>query len=289
MFGQKQLALGMSFTQFQVELLQSGLQVLDLGFLMRNFLFIAFGHISIADGAIDCGAGKIVLLLVDGDLRFPHPFGMLVDVFLMLLPEQMFVGDGDGDRVALGALEADAQSGSADGTEREVDCLIVATGFRTTDQPIAHHLKGSDGRSLADAWRESGMVAYKGTTVAGFPNLFQIVGPNTGLGHSSMVFVIESQIAYILGALRAMGELGLASIEPRADAQAVWNEALHKRMARTVWSTGGCSSWYLDEHGRNTVLWPRSTFTLRRQLGSFDPDAYVVTARDAPTSKEDVA
>ena len=178
---------------------------------------------------------------------------------------------------------------TADGTEREVDCLIVATGFHTTDQPIAHHLKGSDGRSLADAWRESGMVAYKGTTVAGFPNLFQIVGPNTGLGHSSMVFVIESQIAYILGALRAMGELGLASIEPRADAQAVWNEALHKRMARTVWSTGGCSSWYLDEHGRNTVLWPRSTFTLRRQLGSFDPDAYVVTARDAPTSKEDVA
>jgi len=178
---------------------------------------------------------------------------------------------------------------TADGTEREVDCLIVATGFHTTDQPIAHHLKGSDGRSLADAWRESGMMAYKGTTVAGFPNLFQIVGPNTGLGHSSMVFVIESQIAYILGALRALGELGLASIEPRADAQAVWNEALHKRMARTVWSTGGCSSWYLDEHGRNTVLWPRSTFTLRRQLGSFDPDAYVVTARDAPTSKEDVA
>ncbi len=94
---------------------------------------------------------------------------------------------------------------TADGTEREVDCLIVATGFHTTDQPIAHHIKGSDGRSLADAWRESGMTAYKGTTVAGFPNLFQIVGPNTGLGHSSMVFVIESQIAYILGALRHDG------------------------------------------------------------------------------------
>jgi cation diffusion facilitator CzcD-associated flavoprotein CzcO len=97
---------------------------------------------------------------------------------------------------------------TADGTEREVDCLIVATGFHTTDQPIAHHIKGSDGRSLADAWRESGMMAYKGTTVAGFPNLFQIVGPNTGLGHSSMVFVIESQIAYIVGALRTMEERG---------------------------------------------------------------------------------
>jgi cation diffusion facilitator CzcD-associated flavoprotein CzcO len=178
---------------------------------------------------------------------------------------------------------------TADGTEREIDCLIVATGFHTTDQPIAHHVKGSDGRSLADAWRETGMMAYKGTTVAGFPNLFQIVGPNTGLGHSSMVFVIESQIAYILSALRTMSERGLASVEPRAEAQALWNKSLHTRMARTVWSTGGCSSWYLDEHGRNTVLWPRSTFTLRRRLASFDPDAYVVTTREAPTTEEDAA
>ena len=178
---------------------------------------------------------------------------------------------------------------TADGTEREVDCLVVATGFHTTDQPIAHHIKGRDGRSLADAWRESGMMAYKGTTVAGFPNLFQIVGPNTGLGHSSMVFVIESQIAYIVGALRTMEERALSCVEPRTDAQAAWNKALHRRMARTVWNTGGCSSWYLDEHGRNTVLWPRSTFTLRRHLGSFDPDAYVATPRDAPTAKENVA
>ncbi|HEY5420335.1 MAG TPA: 4-hydroxyacetophenone monooxygenase, partial [Marmoricola sp.] len=72
-------------------------------------------------------------------------------------------------------------------------------------------------------------------------------------------------------------------------AQDAYNVKLQSRMGRTVWNSGGCSSWYLDEHGRNTVLWPRSTFTLRRQLGSFDPDAYVVTARDAPTSKEDVA
>ncbi len=176
-----------------------------------------------------------------------------------------------------------------DGTHREIDCLIVATGFFTTDQPIAHHIKGSDGRSLADAWRETGMMAYKGTTIAGFPNLFQIVGPNTGLGHSSMVFVIESQIAYIVDALRTMDERGLSCVEPRADAEAAWNKALHRRMARTVWSTGGCSSWYLDEHGRNTVLWPRSTFMLRRHLSSFDLDAYVVTRRDVPTAKENVA
>ena len=177
---------------------------------------------------------------------------------------------------------------TTDGTHREVDVLVVATGFHTTDQPIAHRIKGRDGRTLADAWRETGMMAYKGTTIPGFPNLFQIVGPNTGLGHSSMVFVIESQIAYILSALRTMGERELAAVEPKPEALASWNESLHKRMARTVWSTGGCSSWYLDEHGRNTTLWPRSTFTMRRQLASFDADAYDVTTTTTAT-KETIA
>ena len=91
-----------------------------------------------------------------------------------------------------------------DGQAREIDVLIVATGFYTTDQPIAHHIKGREGRTLGDVWSEHGMASYKGTTTAGFPNLFQIVGANTGLGHSSMVFIIESQIAYILSALEQM-------------------------------------------------------------------------------------
>ena len=106
-----------------------------------------------------------------------------------------------------------------DGTTREVDAIIVATGFYTTEQPIAQHVKGRDGRTLADAWRTDGMSAYKGTTISGFPNLFQIVGPNTGLGHSSMVFIIESQIAYIVSALQQMGEQGIATVEPIREVQ----------------------------------------------------------------------
>ena len=164
---------------------------------------------------------------------------------------------------------------TADGTLREVDAIIVATGFYTTEQPIAEHVKGRDGLTLADAWREGGMAAYKGTTIAGFPNLFQIVGPNTGLGHSSMVFVIESQIAYIVSALQQMGERGIGTVEPRPEAQQAWNDDLHRRMQRTVWSTGGCASWYLDAHGRNTTLWPRTTFAFRRLLSEFDLDQYV--------------
>jgi cation diffusion facilitator CzcD-associated flavoprotein CzcO len=181
---------------------------------------------------------------------------------------------------------------TADGTERAVDAIIIATGFYTTEQPISQHIKGRNGRTLADAWAEHGMAAYKGTTIAGFPNLFQIVGPNTGLGHSSMVFIIESQIAYILSALQKVGERELLSVEPRPEAQAAWNDDLQHRMKRTVWSSGGCASWYLDAHGRNTTLWPRSTFKFRSLLKDFDLEQYVVTTRhDAPrsTTKENAA
>ena len=176
---------------------------------------------------------------------------------------------------------------TADGIEREVDAIIVATGFYTTEQPIAEHITGAHGRSLADVWSRDGMSAYKGTTFHGFPNLFQIVGPNTGLGHSSMVFIIESQIAYILDALRRMRTDGIATVQPAPGAQQRWNADLQRRLARSVWTTGGCSSWYLDAHGRNTTLWPRTTFTFRRLLSRFDPEQYVTTARsDVPSSTD---
>ena len=165
---------------------------------------------------------------------------------------------------------------TADGVERPVDVIVVATGFHTTELPIAEHITGTDGRTLADVWRKTGMAAYKGTTVPGFPNLFMIVGPNTGQGHTSMVFIIESQVAYIRDAIKTMRRSGYAAVEPNPAAFRKWNANLQRRMKRTVWNTGGCQSWYLDEQGRNTVLWPKSTFTFRRQLASFDADAYNV-------------
>ena len=172
---------------------------------------------------------------------------------------------------------------TADGVEREVDAILVATGFHTTEPPIAQHVVGAVGRSLADVWAREGMQAYKGTTFHGFPNLFQIVGPNTGLGHSSMVFVIECQIAYILDALRRMDQERLATVQPRPDVQRHWNAALQRRLSKTVWNTGGCASWYLDSEGRNTTLWPRTTITLKRQLARFDVERYqTTTATEAP-------
>ena len=163
---------------------------------------------------------------------------------------------------------------TADGVEREIDVLVVATGFHTTELPITEHISGRDGQLLADRWRASGMAAYKGTTVPGFPNLFLLVGPNTGQGHTSMIFIIESQVAYLRDALRRLRGAGVSSLEPTQEATDRWNRSLQKRMGRTVWTTGGCQSWYLDAHGRNTTLWPRSTVDFRRRLASFDADAY---------------
>ncbi|UMG93529.1 NAD(P)/FAD-dependent oxidoreductase [Nocardioides sp. TF02-7] len=173
---------------------------------------------------------------------------------------------------------------TADGTERPVDVIVVATGFHVTDPPIAAHVTGRDGRTLADHWADHGMAAYKGTTVHGFPNYFQVVGPNTALGHSSMIFIIESQVRYVVDAVRTMRARGLAAVEPTAEAERSWTGAVQERMRPTVWTTGGCASWYLDRFGNNTTLWPGQTFTFRHHLARFDAEQYAVAPLDPSTA-----
>lgn len=192
----------------------------------------------------------------------------------------------DRDNVDLVTEGIDKVTGNAivtrDGVEREIDALVVATGFHTTDLPIAEHITGRNGETLAAQWEREGMSAYKGATTHGFPNLFFIIGPNTGLGHSSMVFMIESQIAYVLDALRTMDAQRITAAEPKPRAQERWNRDIQRRMKRTVWSAGGCSSWYLDAHGRNVTLWPRTTFKFRQLTRRFDVEQYDV--RQAPAT-----
>ena len=167
---------------------------------------------------------------------------------------------------------------AADGTEREVDTIIFGTGFHVTDVPIADRIEGRDGRTLAETW-EGSMRAYKGTTVAGYPNLFFLVGPNTGLGHTSIVFMIESQIAYVLGALRTMRRRGAETLEVREEAQAAYNAELDRMTRGTVWVTGGCTSYYIDRNGHNSALWPTYTWPFRRRLREFDAAAYSLGTR----------
>jgi cation diffusion facilitator CzcD-associated flavoprotein CzcO len=171
-----------------------------------------------------------------------------------------------------------------DGTEREVDTIIFGTGFQVAEWGGASWISGRNGTQLSELWRDRGPQAYRGTTVAGFPNLFLIVGPNTGNGHNSLVFVIESQINYVLDTLREMRRRGLATVEVRPEAQAAWNQDIDARMPGTIWSSG-CKSWYIHPSGRNHTLWPRSTVRFWHTLRRFDPAAYHLRPREVATGR----
>ncbi|HEV2580828.1 MAG TPA: NAD(P)/FAD-dependent oxidoreductase [Ktedonobacteraceae bacterium] len=164
-----------------------------------------------------------------------------------------------------------------DGREFEVDTIICGTGFHVTDSQLPYSVYGLGGQSLGERWRD-GASAYLGATVSGFPNMFLLIGPNTGLGHNSMVYMIESQITYILDCIGIMDRKHIQAIEVRADAQETFNAELQQRMGNTVWKSG-CTSWYLDAHGRNTTLWPGFTFEFRRRTRRFDPQNYLLSAK----------
>lgn len=167
-----------------------------------------------------------------------------------------------------------------DGTEREIDALIVATGFHVTDSPTYETIFGRDGRSLTEVFDEIGQQGYKGSSIANFPNMFFLLGPNVGLGHTSMVYMIESQINYIADALATFDKQDLRTVEVRREVQDRYNADLQRKLAKSVWMTGGCSSWYLDKHGNNTTLWPDFTFEFRRLTKQFDVEAYDTTTDD---------
>jgi cation diffusion facilitator CzcD-associated flavoprotein CzcO len=160
-----------------------------------------------------------------------------------------------------------------EGIEREIDTLVLATGFKPAELPIAERIHGREGQSLADVW-DGSPEAYLGTTIAGFPNLLFLYGPNLNLGHSSIVYMLESQIAYALDALDTMRRTGAAEFDVHREAQAAYNDDLQQRLAETVWNTGGCGSWYFDRNGRNSIQWPGFTFEYRRRTRRFDAAAY---------------
>jgi cation diffusion facilitator CzcD-associated flavoprotein CzcO len=171
---------------------------------------------------------------------------------------------------------------TADGTEREVDTLILATGYRFAyRERLCPRVFGRDGQRLLDA----APVAYRGTMVAGYPNLFVMIGPNVGLGHNSMVEIIEGQIRFFLNAVEHLETTGMDSLEVTESAQDTFNDRIQDKLAHTVWNTGGCSSWYLDEHGKNRAQFPGSAHQLRKTLGHFDPNAFITVNRAAEISR----
>jgi cation diffusion facilitator CzcD-associated flavoprotein CzcO len=166
---------------------------------------------------------------------------------------------------------------TVDGVLHEVDTIIYGTGFRITDNPTAGLIFGADGRSLKDHWAGTGMQAYCGTTIPGFPNYFMLAGPNTGIGHTSLVVMIEAQLSHVVGALEALRSSGARVVEVRPEVLARFEADVQAKAAPTVWNSGGCSSWYLDEAGRNTTLWPDYTFRFVRKTRIFNAADYVIT------------
>ncbi len=183
---------------------------------------------------------------------------------------------------ALGEIRPNAVVG-ADGSVHDVDAIVFATGFETTRSPVFDRIHGRDGRSLIARW--AGVPSFhRATTVAGYPNLFLMCGPGTGLGHGSMIWQMEAQMAYLMDALAFMERERVDVVDVRPEAQDGYMGWAHAGLADSVWVKGGCDSWYLDESGNPSFLWPDTMWQFRRMLERFDAEHYeqVRTAERAP-------
>jgi len=161
-----------------------------------------------------------------------------------------------------------------DGVRHEVDTLIFGTGFAASGFLAPMEIRGRDGRELSAAWRD-GAEAYLGVTVNGFPNLFMLYGPNTNLGHNSIVYMLESQIQYVEEAVVGLRAAPGASFDVKPEVQSSFNTKLQHALSNTVWAEG-CKTWYISASGKNTNNWSGLTFTYRRLTRRFDLAAYNV-------------
>lgn len=162
-----------------------------------------------------------------------------------------------------------------DGTIVDADIIILGTGFHVTDSPSAEKIFNTQHQSLSDKWNGSPQ-AYKGTTVHSFPNMFMILGPNLGIGHNSAFIVIEAQIKYIISTLNTMRDKNYKRFDVKESVQTQYNNNIQQHLKNTVWNTGGCSSYYIDKNGKNSVGFPWSTFKMQSLLNNFDSKNYIL-------------
>lgn len=179
------------------------------------------------------------------------------------------------------------RSASGQETEHRLDVVILATGFRATEIPIAQRIYDSEGRTLAQAWAGSPR-AYLGASVPRFPSLYLLYGPNTNLGHTSVIFMIESQLNHLMGALAETERRGAAGFDVRAEAYERFNARLQRAFAGTAWAHGSCRSWYIDANGTNSSIWPHSTLLFYLRTRRFDPRAYSFLERSANGRPHDI-
>jgi cation diffusion facilitator CzcD-associated flavoprotein CzcO len=171
---------------------------------------------------------------------------------------------------------------TADGTVRGADVIIYGTGFKATELLVPMLVSGSGGRTLQEAWRD-GAQAYLGITVCGFPNFFMLYGPNTNLGGNSILYMLEGQIGYVLGAIGAIEAEHLAWLDVRPEIQDAFNSWVQSSSRKSVWESG-CHNWYTTPSGRNTNNWPGYTFMYRYRVRHFDLAAYRVMPQGPVTA-----
>jgi cation diffusion facilitator CzcD-associated flavoprotein CzcO len=159
---------------------------------------------------------------------------------------------------------------TANGQQIDLDLIVYSTGYDATDGVISYPVIGKGGRSVQDTWAEYPR-AYLGTSLPGFPNLFVVTGPNTGIGHTSAIFVIEAQMEYIRRAIEAVQSRGAKAIEVKPEAEADYTAMIHREMKQTVWQSGGCNSWYKSKSGHVIAMFPGFSFTFRQMAKAFKP------------------
>ncbi|MQA60732.1 MAG: NAD(P)-binding protein [Actinophytocola sp.] len=175
------------------------------------------------------------------------------------------------------------------GVEHPADVVIYGTGFHVTDAFDYLEVIGTDGADLSKLWRTEGMTTHKGITVAGFPNLFFLLGPNTGLGHMSVVFMIESQARYVIDAIKLAERHDAAAIDVRPEVQQEFQGDIQRKLAKGIWTTGGCTSWYLDARGVNRTIWPGFTWRYWLTTRKVKPAEYQLIGRAADAREESAA
>ena len=176
---------------------------------------------------------------------------------------------------------------ASNGETFDADVIILGTGFHVSDVPIAKHVQGKSGKTMNEIWQGS-PEAYRGTTITDFPNFFLVLGPNLAIGHNSAFIIIEAQLDYVVGALTEMRDKKVSRLEVNSQAQKLYNEKIQEDLQSTVWNTGGCTSYYIDQNGKNSIGFPWSTLKLRKMLANFDSEAYSLDKNNNLNTEKEV-
>ncbi|OYV55279.1 MAG: hypothetical protein B7Z71_13265 [Acidocella sp. 21-58-7] len=166
------------------------------------------------------------------------------------------------------------------GVERPADAIIFGTGFEVTSAYKHWNIQGIGGQDLKTLWDKTGMRSFKGVSIAGFPNLFLLLGPHTALGHNSVVIMIEAQVGYIVDALKQARAKNAAALNAKAASQAAFIAEISAKLKGTVWQDGGCQSWYQDEHGFVSTIWPGSAASYQKTMRAADLQDFELLATE---------